>query len=91
MQELLLLQQKVENILKRFTALQAEQERLERTLLQQKQQIADQTNKIELLEKELQSASVIQSADGVDHLQKEELKRHLDNVIRELEKNIERL
>jgi len=91
MQELEFLQQKLSQLLKRFTALQADNERLGKTVKQQEQIIASQTEKISTLEQELQSKSVIDSAAGTDEVQKQKLKKHLDNVIKEIEKNLEML
>lgn len=91
MQELELLQQKLEHLLKRFVALQAEQTRLQQTVSKQTEIIADQKERIVQLEKEIQLKSVVISASGSDGQEKEKLKKHLDKVIREIEKNIEML
>lgn len=91
MQELEFLQQKVNNLLKRFTALQTENERLVKTVGQLEQKSANQSAEILALEQELQLKSVIESASGMDVKEKEKLKKHLDNVIKEIEKNLEML
>lgn len=91
MQELELLQQKLEQLLKRFVALQADQARLQQTVSRQTEIITDQKERILQLEKEIQLKSIVISASGTDGQEKEKLKKHLDNVIREIEKNIEML
>jgi cysteine sulfinate desulfinase/cysteine desulfurase-like protein len=90
MKELELLQQKLEQLLKRYAALQANVSRLEKTNARQAVVIEEQQTKIETLQKELQLKSVALSATytGSD---KDQLKQHLDKVIIEIEKNLELL
>lgn len=92
MKELELLQQKLEQLIKRFTALQAEKERLEQAGQKQAGIISELQAKIAALESELQLKSVALSASGShSEEEKQKLKIHLDRVIREIEKNIELL
>jgi phage host-nuclease inhibitor protein Gam len=90
MKELELLQQKLEQLLKRYAALQANASRLEKINSRQAAVIEEQQTKIETLQKELQLNSVALSATytGSD---KDQLKQHLDKVIIEIEKNLELL
>lgn len=88
MQELEFLQQKVNSLLKRFTALQADNERMRKTIVQLEQRSTEQAAKILELEQELQLKSVINSASGLEGDEREKLKKHLDNVINEIEKNL---
>ena len=92
MKELELLQQKLEQLIKRFTALQAEKERLEQVGRKQDGIITELRTKIAVLESELQLKSVAFSATGThSEEEKQKLKIHLDHVIKEIEKNIELL
>ena len=90
MKELELLQQKLEQLLKQYAAVQANASRLEKINSRQTAVIEEQQTKIETLQKELQLKSVVLSATytGSD---KEQLKQHLDQVINEIEKNLELL
>lgn len=90
MKELELLQQKLEQLLKQYAAVQANASRLEKINSRQTAVIEEQQTKIETLQKELQLKSVVLSATytGSD---KEQLKQHLDQVITEIEKNLELL
>lgn len=92
MKELELLQQKLEQLIKRFSALQAEKEKWEQAGMRQAEIITALQTRIDTLESELQLKSVALSASG-KHTEsdKEQLKQHLDKVIREIEKNIELL
>lgn len=92
MKELELLQQKLEQLMKHFSASQAEKERLEKANVRQAAIIAGQEEKIAALETELQLKSVALSAGGIHtEAEKQKLKVHLDKVIRTIEKNIELL
>lgn len=91
MKELELLQQKLEQLLKHYAALQADKERMGKTIDKQAAIIHGQREKLESLETELKLKSVALSAGGTDNDQKENLKKHLDDVIREIERNIEML
>ncbi len=92
MKELELLQQKLEQLIKRFAALHAEKERLEQAGNRQAGIITALQNKIAALESELQFKSVALSTSGAhSDEEKQKLKTHLDRVIREIEKNIELL
>lgn len=90
MKELELLQQKLEQLLKRYAALQANVSRLEKINSRQAAVIEEQQAKMDTLQKELQLKSVALSANytGSD---KEQLRQHLDKVIIEIEKNLELL
>jgi hypothetical protein len=90
MKELELLQQKLEQLLKQYAAVQANASRLEKINSRQAAVIEEQQTKIEILQKELQLKSVVLSATytGSD---KEQLKQHLDQVITEIERNLELL
>ncbi len=90
MKELELLQQKLEHLLKSYTALQPTATRLEATNAKQAATIEEQQGKIESLQKELQLKSVAISAT-YSAPEKELLKQHLDQVIAEIEKNLELL
>jgi|GEM_PF-1778635 len=92
MKELELLQQRLEQLIRRFTALQAEKERMDKALARQAEIISGQQETINRLEQELQLKTVAGSVAGTaSPAEKEQLKQHLDQVIREIEKNIELL
>lgn len=91
MQELELLQQKLDALIRRFAALQAENERLEKNKQQLSGIITDQQQKLEQLETLLRSRSVALGAADMDGEQKEQLRRHLEQLISEIDKNIEML
>lgn len=92
MKELELLQQKLEQLIKRFAALQAEKEKLELAGQRQAGIITELKARITTLESDLQLKSVAISASGhYSEEEKQELKMHLDRVIREIEKNLELL
>lgn len=90
MKELELLQQKLDHLLKSYTALQLTTARLEAANAKQAATIEEQQGKIESLQKELQLKSVAISAT-YSASEKEQLKQHLDQVIAEIEKNLELL
>ena len=91
MQELELLQQKLDALIRRFAALQAENERLEKNKQQLSGIITDQQQKLEQLETLLRSQSVAIGAAEMNGEQKEQLRRHLEQLISEIDKNIEML
>jgi vacuolar-type H+-ATPase subunit D/Vma8 len=91
MQELELLQQKLDALLKRFTALQAENERLEKGRQQLSGVIAEQQDKLTALENALKSRSVALSASDMTEDQRAHFKQHLEQLIGEIDKNIEML
>lgn len=91
MQELELLQQKLDALLKRFAALQAENERLEKGRQQLSGVIAAQQDKLSILETALKSRSVALSALDMTEEQKANFKQHLEQLIGEIDKNIEML
>lgn len=92
MKELELLQQRLEQLMKHFAAAQAEKERLEKNNLRQAALISEQEKTITKLETALQLKSVaISTAGAHTEEEKQQLKAHLDKVIRVIEKNIELL
>lgn len=90
MKELELLQQKLEQLLKNYAALQARAKRMEADHARQAVLIEEKQAKIETLQKELQLKSVAISAT-FSITEKDQLKQHLDQVISEIEKNLELL
>jgi hypothetical protein len=90
MKELELLQEKLQHLIRQYTALKSDAQRLRKANEKQAAIIADQQNEIENTRKELRLQSVILSASDFDG-DKDNLKQHLDEVIREIEKNIESL
>jgi hypothetical protein len=90
MKELELLQERLQQLIKQHAALKADADRLKKANDKQAAIIADQQNTIEEVQRELQRKAVILSASDAE-AEKENLKQHLDRVIRELEKNIESL
>lgn len=92
MQELELLRSKLEQLIRRFSALQAENERMDKAHARQSEIISRQETEIEKLRAELRLHSVARSATGAFNREEtERLKHYLDQVIREIEKNIELL
>lgn len=91
MQELELLQQKLDALLKRFAALQAENERLEKGRQQLSGVIAEQQDKLKVLETALKSQSVALSTSDMKEEQRAHFKQHLEQLIGEIDKNIEML
>jgi len=92
MKELELLQQQLEQLIKRFTALQAEKDKLELAGQRQAEIITELKARVTVLESDLQLRSVALSASGHHSEDKKlELRTHLDRVIREIEKNLELL
>ncbi|WP_118972767.1 hypothetical protein [Taibaiella koreensis] len=92
MKELESLQQKLEQLLKRHTALAGEKDRLEQLCDRHAGTISEQQDKITALETELRLKSVALSTAGTHaYKDKQQLKSHLERVIREIEKNIELL
>lgn len=91
MKELELLQQKLDQLIKRLAALQGEKDRLEQTCDRHAATISEQQEKIGALENALRLKSVALSASAAPTGDKDQLKAHLNRVIREIEKNIEQL
>ncbi len=89
MHELELLQQKLDQLLKRFASALADKERLEKTIAQQLLTIEQQQERIDNQEEELRARGVADSA--YTDRDREKLKKHLDKVIQAIEKNIELL
>jgi len=88
MEELALLQQKLNRLIKSFSALQAEKMRLQKVNLKQEKHIEAQKQEIEYLKKEAETNAVSGVFNKAEPEKKEHLKQQLDKVIRELEKNI---
>ena len=86
--ELELLQEKLGKLLKKYAALQAEHLRLQQLHDKQEELIAGQQQKIAELEKQVQ----VQAIADVDitelGIKKEDLKKYLEQVIGEIDKNL---
>ncbi len=91
MQEIELLQQKLNQLIKQYIALQADHKSLSKQLSQQQGQLQEQAQQIALLEQKLKFTSVAQSAGVVAEEQKEQLKAQLSHLIQEIDRNIELL
>jgi hypothetical protein len=91
MQEIELLQQKLNQLIKQYIALQADHRSLSKQLTQQQGQLQEQAQQIALLEQKLKFTSVVQSAGVVAEEQKEQLKTQLCHLIQEIDRNIELL
>lgn len=91
MQELEILQQKLDALVRRFAALQAENERLAKSKERLSVVIADQQEKLTALEAALKSRAVALGASEMPEAQKEQLKQNLEQLISEIDRNIEML
>ncbi len=89
MNELDLLHERLDQLLKRFTSVKVDNERLGNIVRQQSQQINKQKGQIARLEEALHAVQVASSVSSEQD--KENLKKHLEKVIRVIEKNIEML
>lgn len=84
MQSLSLLNEKLDVLLKKYTQLQAENNRLQDTITEQKKEINTLSGKMTLLEENLMAAQMSTSVlDGND---KEVFKKQLDTVLGEIDK-----
>lgn len=90
MKELELLQDKLQQLLKHHNAVQSDLDRLKKINEKQTALIEQQKAELDQVRQELTLKAVALSASGFDG-NKEDLKQHLDLVIREIEKNIESL
>jgi chromosome segregation ATPase len=91
MKELELLQQKVEQLIKQYTALKAEHERLNKKFEKQSTMLFQREEELKNTQEELKWQSVTQAATSLTSEAKEKLKLHLEQIISEIEKNIEML
>ncbi len=84
MQSLSLLNEKLDVLLKKYTQLQAENNRLQSTIANQNMQIEALSGKLTLMEENLMAAQMSSSVlDGND---KEVFKKQLDTVLGEIDK-----
>ncbi len=84
MQELQLLHNRLELLLKKYAALQAENQRLKETVAAQRESIEGLNKKLETLEDHLVSARQARSAVSLE--QKDKMRTELDTVIEEIDK-----
>lgn len=84
MQSLSLLNEKLDVLLKKYTQLQAENNRLQSTIANQNRQMETLSGKLTLMEENLMAAQMSSSVlDGND---KEVFKKQLDTVLGEIDK-----
>jgi hypothetical protein len=88
MQELNLLQKKLNGLIKAYSALQAEGEQLRKINEKQRKEIEKQEKAIRNLEEQLQWSATGKAINMLDDEKKEFLKQQLDKALLELEKNI---
>lgn len=91
MEELILLQQKLTSLVKRYSALKEDHAALQQAISKQAGVITDLNREKEILEKELVSAGIRQSGDWLGPEQKLRLQARLDKVLDVLNKNIDLL
>ena len=84
MQELQLLNDKLDILLRKYTALQAENERLKETIAQQLSSIETLNVNLASLEKSMVAVKI--SGTLSDDKEKDAMRRQLDNVIVEIDK-----
>lgn len=84
MQELQLLNEKLDLLLKKYTALQAENKRLKETVSQQLRSIETLNNKLSSLEDNMQTTQIGKALISSD--EKAVVKKQIDNVISEIDK-----
>lgn len=88
MQELELLQQKIEMLVKQYTTLQGAFSRLQKSFHAQAMQMKEQASVIAALQQELRDYALGSLSKEVE---KEHLKTYLDYVIAEIDKNLKTL
>lgn len=84
MQELQLLNDKLDALLKKYAALQAENERLKETIAQQLSSIESLNSNLAVLEKSVMAATI--SSSAANDKEKEAMRKQMDNVILEIDK-----
>ena len=84
MQELQLLNTRIELLLKRYAALQDENNRLKSTIAEQQEQIEGLNKKLVVLEEHLVSAQDAKRSMGTQ--EKDQIRQQLDQVIEEIDK-----
>ena len=84
MQELQLLNDKLDTLLKKYTALQAENECLKETVAQQLSSMETLNANLAVLEKSVTAATIGSSA--ADAKEKDAMRKQLDNLILEIDK-----
>jgi hypothetical protein len=84
MQELELLNDKLDNLLKKYSGLQAENTRLKQTITQQTRSIEALNEKLSTLEQDIMLSNI--NKVGLSDEEKEGMKKQLDNVIGEIDK-----
>jgi len=84
MQELQLLNEKLDLLLKKYTALQAENSRLKETVSKQLKSIEGLNSKLSSLEENIGSAQIGKAVISND--EKNGVRRQIDNVIGEIDK-----
>ncbi|WP_276134383.1 hypothetical protein [Polluticoccus soli] len=84
MQELQLLNDKLDALLKKYAALQAENERLRETIAQQISSIESLNSNLSVLEQSVMAATI--SSSTANDKEKEAMRKQLDNVILEIDK-----
>lgn len=84
MQELQLLNEKLDLLLKKYTALQAENKRLKETVSQQLRSIETLNNKLSSLEDNIHTTQIGKALISTD--EKAVVKKQIDNVISEIDK-----
>jgi hypothetical protein len=84
MQELSLLNDKLDALLKKYALLQAENNRLRTTVADQKKEIETLSGKLTLLEENLMAAQM--STSLLNETDKEVVKKQLDTVLGEIDK-----
>lgn len=84
MQELTLLNERLDVLLKKYTELQAENKRLKETVSTQLQSIETLNGKLALLEENMMATSL--GASSLNDKDKQVVKKQLDSVIGEIDK-----
>ena len=84
MEQIQLLNDKLDVLLKKYTSLQAENKRLKDTIHQQLQSIEQLNSKLHSVEQNLSDMQMGKTVSGGD--EKQNMRRQLDNVIKEIDK-----